>query len=88
MRPNTETAMQTLIDQIRAALPFDQPEAYFCSGACRACSLKILDFMDVELCDAQSALSEGHKPTLGDVEKLAKRARKVEKALQKAMAIK
>ncbi len=87
MRPNTVTAMQTLIDQIRDALPFDQPDAYFCSGACRACSQKILDFMDAELCDAQTALSEGYRPTLGDLDRLAKRAKKVEKSLQKALGI-
>ena len=87
MRPDTVTAMQTLIDQIRDALPFDQPDAYFCSGACRACSQKILDFMDEELCDAQSALDEGHKPTLGELERLAKRAKKVEKSLLKALGI-
>jgi hypothetical protein len=77
MKPDTSTAMRQLIAQVRAAIPFDAPEARVCTGTCDGCSMKLLDFLDAELQDWAGRLAGGERPTLGDVSGLARTSRKV-----------
>ncbi|WP_252178875.1 hypothetical protein [Endozoicomonas sp. 4G] len=83
MKPNTQTAMQELILQVREAIPFDMPEAEICTGKCVGCPKKLLEFLDQELTDWESRLEDEEAPRLGDLSRLAKTSKKVHKALAK-----
>ncbi len=73
--------MQSLISQIRQEIPFDVPEAYVCSGKCNGCSLKLLDFLDLQLNDWEERLKQGENPGFGDIKKLARMGVKIHRVL-------
>lgn len=81
MKPDTRTAMQQLIDQVRAAIPFDAAQARVCSGDCSGCSQKLLDYLEGELAAWEQRLAEGDRPSLADLSRLAKTARKIHRVL-------
>ncbi|MGI9279959.1 MAG: hypothetical protein ACR2PX_10055 [Endozoicomonas sp.] len=81
MKPNTQTAMQELIVQVRGAIPFNMPEAEICTGKCVGCPKKLLEFLDQELSDWEFRLQDEELPKLGDINRLAKTSKKVHKAL-------
>jgi hypothetical protein len=83
MKPDTTEAMQTLIKQIREAIPFDTPIALMCNGPCTGCTKKLLDYLDMELLDKEKNLQDGEVPNLGEIDKLAKTAKKIYRSLQK-----
>ncbi|MBK5940947.1 hypothetical protein [Halochromatium roseum] len=83
MKPDTRTAMYALIAQVRETLPFDAPATQACNGDCQGCSLKLLDYLDGELCGWEQRLVAGETPNLGDLSRLAKTSRKVYAVLQK-----
>jgi len=83
VKPKTPAAMQQLIQQVREVLPFNMPEAYLCDGVCKGCSLKLLDYLDVELMDWEGRLQQGEVPCLGDIQRLAKSSRKIHRVLDK-----
>jgi hypothetical protein len=82
MKPDTLTAMTELIRQIRETIPFDTPESALCAGTCRGCSKKLLDFLDMEVEEWERNLESGDCPSLGDIERLAKRSEKIYFALK------
>jgi len=73
--------MSCLISQIRAEIPFELPEATLCRGPCSGCSKKLMEFLDQELVSQQRDLEMGEVPTLGQIHKLARLAKKVHKVL-------
>ncbi|WP_299735158.1 hypothetical protein [uncultured Endozoicomonas sp.] len=83
MKPSTPEAMAILIADIRTAIPFGLSEAELCSGNCKGCSKKLLEFLDQELLDWSHRLGHGEKPNLGDIGRLEKTARKIYSALKK-----
>jgi len=83
MKPDTTTAMHNLIGDIRQALPLDRPEAYMCSDNCNGCTLKLLEFIDMELIDWERRLNAGEIPNFGDINRLAKTGRKIYKVAKK-----
>ncbi|MDH5764797.1 MAG: hypothetical protein OEZ38_02185 [Gammaproteobacteria bacterium] len=83
MKPDTTTAMQNLIDEVRAAMPFDAGEAQLCADTCNGCSLKLLEFLDMELQDWEQKLQDGVKPSFGDIHKMGKTCKKVYMVLKK-----
>ena len=83
MKPDTSTAMHNLIRQIRENIPFDLPEAYTCMDNCNGCSMKLLEFLDMELLAWESRLKEGERPDFGDLSRIARMARKIHRVLVK-----
>lgn len=77
MKPDTRTAIRQLIKQVRAAIPFDAAQARVCSGDCSGCSQKLLDDLEGELAAWEQRLAEGDRPSLADLSRLAKTARKI-----------
>lgn len=75
--------MQQLIEQVRQELPFDLPEAYVCDGICKGCSLKLLDYLDLELMDWEDRLNNGEIPGLNDIQRLAKSSLKIHRVLDR-----
>ncbi len=82
-KPDPRTAMQNLISEIRNTLPFDMPVAELCSGICRGCSKKLLDYLDMELAEWEDRLAAGDIPSLGDINQLASSSQKIYKVLQR-----
>ena len=60
-------AMRLLIRQVRDAIPFDLPQAQVCTGLCNGCSVKLLDYLDTQLCDWEERLAAGERPGLADL---------------------
>jgi len=75
--------MQQLIKQVREALPFGMPVSYLCADECKGCSLKLLEFLDLELMDWEHRLDKGEIPGLGDIQHMAKISHKIYKVLDR-----
>lgn len=75
--------MRTLIGQIRAAIPFDLPEAAVCRDSCDGCSMKLLEFMESELESWERRLDHGEQPNFGDLARLAGTGRKIYTILER-----
>ena len=75
--------MGELIAQIKTAIPFDLPESYICSGRCNGCSLKLLDFLALQLEEWEDRLLAGEQPNFGDLKKLARIARQVHRVMDR-----
>lgn len=83
MKPDTSTAMQNLIDEVRVALPFGDSEAQLCADSCQGCSLKLLQFLETELDDWELKLQQGVQPRFGDIHRMGKICKKVYVVLKK-----
>ena len=84
MKPDTTTAMQQLIGQIRTTLPFDRDEAQVCAGPCNGCSLKLLGFLESELDGWEARIADGERPGLAELSQLIRTSRKIARALQRS----
>lgn len=82
-KPDTRTAMQQLIAEVRAAIPFEAPASQVCTGECNGCALKLLEYLDAELSGWEQRLAAGETPHFGDLSRLAKISRKVHTALER-----
>ncbi|MBT3203936.1 MAG: hypothetical protein HOM14_14240 [Gammaproteobacteria bacterium] len=83
MKPNTTQAMSELIDQIKTTLPLDQSETITCTGQCKICPEKLVEFISMELENWEYRLENGDVPNFKDLNKLAKSSLKIHKALDK-----
>ncbi|PIP81040.1 MAG: hypothetical protein COW84_01980 [Gammaproteobacteria bacterium CG22_combo_CG10-13_8_21_14_all_40_8] len=81
MKPVPKEAMQILIHQIRRVIPFNAPESSLCTGPCQGCSKKLIEYLDSEICFWQLQLNNDIVPKLGDINKLARTAKKIKKVL-------
>ena len=82
MKPKTPVAMRELIAQIRQAIPFDMPEAQLCEGCSKGCSMKLLEYLQMEIENWEYRLEQGDIPNFGDLKRLAKSSKKIYKVLQ------
>lgn len=83
VKPDRPTAMKQLIQQVRAVMPFDLPQANRCSGTCNGCSQKLLDFLSSELQDWEYRLAQGESPDFGDIHRMTKTSRKIYRVMQR-----
>jgi hypothetical protein len=81
MKPNRATAMTNLIVQVREDFPFTLPQAQICAGKCVGCPKKLLELVDMELCDWESRLTNSELPLLGDITRLGKLCKNVRRGL-------
>ncbi len=81
MKPNTTVAMQQLIEQIRTALSMDHINNEICTGQCKVCPTKLVEYINMELENWEYRLQNGEIPNFKDLSKLAKTSHKVYKAL-------
>ncbi|MBP9855417.1 MAG: hypothetical protein KBD53_11175 [Candidatus Omnitrophica bacterium] len=72
MKPDVKTAMENLIKEVREKLPFDFPFESHCEGRCEECPFKLIEFLDMDLCDWEDRLKRGETPTLSDVHRLGR----------------
>ena len=82
-RPPVKEAMGLLIQEIRKAMPLDQPVSEWCSDNCNACSVKLLEYLSSELDNWESRIEAGENPGLKEYSRLANSARKIHRVLKK-----
>ncbi|MCU7846854.1 MAG: hypothetical protein KZQ89_02420 [Candidatus Thiodiazotropha sp. (ex Lucinoma kastoroae)] len=61
-KPDTQTAMRQLIEQVRREIPFDLTEEAMCGDACLGCSSKRLIYLEAELDEWEIKLANGSVP--------------------------
>lgn len=54
-----------------------------CSDECKSCSIKLIEYIAMELENWEARLDDGAIPNFGDLNKLAKSSKKIHRALQK-----
>ena len=81
LKPNTQVAMQQLIEQINDVMPFGMSEAEICAGKCLGCPKKLVEYISSEIDHHQATLDSGDKPSLADISDLARIATKVRRSL-------
>lgn len=82
-KPDTSSAIAALVEQIRAHIPFDElDEARVCSGECVGCAKKLLEYLEQEVIHWEYSLARGETPNLGDINKLARSAKKIHQVLR------
>ncbi|WP_263081187.1 hypothetical protein [Endozoicomonas sp. Mp262] len=74
--------MRELIGRIREEIPFDMPESDICSGSCKGCSKKLLEYLESEVDNWDYKLSHGETPDFGDISSLARSGKKIFKVLK------
>jgi len=82
-KPDRRQAMAQLIQTIRSKLPFEQPDIYYCHADCKGCSLKLMEYLDMELINWEKRLQDGEWPSFGDINQLLKTSKKVANVLKR-----
>ena len=82
-KPSTSEAMRSLIREARSVLPLDLSPEQVCADECRGCSIKLIEFIAMEMDTWEYRLAAGAKPSFGDLDKLARSCIKIHRALQK-----
>lgn len=80
-KPRVNIVMLDLISQIRERLPFNNNALSYCNGPCLGCSKKLMEYLESELLHWEVSIENGESPTLGDLNKLAKTAKKIASVL-------
>lgn len=76
-KPNTQIAMQTLINKIKATIPLNLEEAQLCQGQCLGCSKKMLEMLDAEISYWQFSNVMPSLKDLKNIENIALRTYKI-----------
>lgn len=82
-KPRTTEAMRSLIREARSALPLDVSPEEVCLDECRGCSIKLIEYIAMEIDTWEYRLDEGAVPTFGDLDRLARSCTRIHRALQK-----
>ncbi len=80
-KPRTTTAMRNLIHEARAVFPLDITPDDICADECRGCSIKLLEYIAMELDAWEDRLGDGVVPTFGDLDRLGRSCLKIHRAL-------
>ena len=82
-KPRTTEAMRNLIVEVRTALPLDVSPDEICTDECRGCSIKLIEYIAMEMDNWEYRLDGGVIPTFGDLDKLARSCKRIYQALLK-----
>jgi len=82
-KPRTTEAMRNLIHEVRTTLPLDLSPVEVCADECRGCSIKLIEYIAMELESWEGRLDDGDVPDFGDLGRLARSSKKIYKALLK-----
>ncbi|MDH5354473.1 MAG: hypothetical protein OEY09_08535 [Gammaproteobacteria bacterium] len=82
-KPNTTGAMRKLIHEVKTTLPLDLSPVEVCSDECKSCSIKLIEYIAMELENWESRLDDGDIPNFRDLNRLAKSSQKIYRALLK-----
>ncbi len=83
MKPDTREAMRRMIEHIERhfALPPSAEQQCGDGDDCRVCGLKLLEYLDTEIESWRERLEQGERPDFGDLARLEKTARRIDRAL-------
>ena len=73
--------MRNLLKEVRAVLPLDVSPEEICTDECRGCSIKLIEYIEMEMDNWEYRLDDGVIPTFGDLDKLARSCTKIYRAL-------
>ena len=82
-KPSTTEAMRNLIHEVKATLPLDLSPVEVCSDECKSCSIKLIEYIAMELETWEDRLGDGDIPNFRDLNRLAKSSKKIHRALVK-----
>lgn len=88
MKPDVKAAMENLIKEAREKLPFNYPFESECEGRCEECPFKLMEFLDIDLCDWEDRLKREETPTLTDLHRLGRDCKEIHDILLKQGFIK
>ncbi len=80
-KPDTAEAMARLIETVRRTIPLSLPEEAVCRDGCQACSLKLMQYLEMELEAWEARLAAGERPGLADLSRLERSARRIHRVL-------
>jgi hypothetical protein len=81
-KPNVKTAMENLIKEARAKMPFNLSFGGNCEGRCDEYPEKLLEYLDIDLLNWEDKLKKGIVPTLTDLERLGRECRETYEILK------
>ena len=82
-KPSTTEAMRNLIHEVKTTLPLDLSPVEVCSDECKSCSIKLIEYIAMELENWEERLDDGDIPNFRDLNRLAKSSKKIYRALVK-----
>ena len=82
-KPDTTEAMRHLIHEVRTNLPLDLSPVEVCFDECKSCSIKLIEYIAMELESWEDRLDDGDVPNFRDLNRLAKSSKKIYRALLK-----
>jgi hypothetical protein len=82
-KPDTTEAMRNLIYEVKTTLPLDLSPVEVCSDECKSCSIKLIEYIAMELETREDRLDDGDIPNFRDLNRLAKSSKKIYRALVK-----
>jgi hypothetical protein len=83
MKPDVKTAMENLIKEARATIPFKLSFSGNCEGRCDECPEKLMEYLDIDLLNWEDKLKKGIVPTITDLQILARQCKETYAVLQK-----
>ncbi|MPY23824.1 hypothetical protein FM037_13920 [Shewanella psychropiezotolerans] len=82
-KPDRQTAMLLLIEQVKDGLPLYEPDTFICGpdGSCEGCPKKLLELVDTELTYWESAIERGAIPNFDEISRFGKLCKNVRRGL-------
>ncbi|MCL1060676.1 hypothetical protein MK852_00740 [Shewanella benthica] len=82
-KPDRQTAMLLLIEQVKDGLPLYEPDTFICApdGSCEGCPKKLLELVDTELTYWESAIERGAIPNFDEISRFGKLCKNVRRGL-------
>ncbi len=82
-KPDRITAMQQIIDAVKAQFPLYQPDTFRCGpdNGCIGCPKKLMELVDMELGYWQSQIRRGIPPTFDELRRFGKMCQNIRRAL-------
>lgn len=82
-KPDRMTAMQQIIDAVKAQFPLYQEDTFRCgpNNTCIGCPKKLMEMVDMELTYWQSQIKRGIAPTFEELNRFGKMCKNIRRAL-------
>ena len=80
-KPRTNDAMRGLIREARSKLPLNLSPLEVCGDECRGCSIKLIEYIAMELETWEQRLDDGFIPTFGDLDRLGRSCSRIHRVL-------
>ncbi len=82
-KPDRMTAMQQIIDAVKAEFPLYQPDTFKCGpdNTCIGCPKKLMELVDTDLCYWQYQIDRGIPPNFDELNRFGKMCKNIRRAL-------